>query len=124
MQNRLTLILGILCALFFLSTVKSCSDAYRLKVARDKEMLSRMDAEEKITKFNEGKTELEKRVNDLAKQLEQEKAAHNEVKKALAEEQLVDQSLKDELLKVTKVKDALEQDLKNALANKSTKAKR
>lgn len=124
MQNKLTLILAILSILFFLGSVKSCSDAYRFKAARDKEMLTRMDAEERISKFNQEKSSTENKLDAAIKELEQEKAAHQAAKKALMQEQLVNQSLKDELEKTTKVKEALERDLKDALANKSTKAKR
>lgn len=123
-KNRIILILTILTVILFISTIGSCSNAYRQKVARDKEMAARLELDEKMNKFSQEKTVLEDKLKAKEKEVEEENASHEETKKALVQEQLVNQSLKEELQKVTKLKDALEEDLKDALTGKSTKSKR
>ena len=122
-KNRIILILSILSAILFISTLGSCNNAFRQKAARDKEMVTRLELEEKMSKFSREKTAADEKIKSLQKQSEEEKAANEVAKKALMQEQLVNQSLKDELSKVTKLKDTLEEDLKEALTGKSTKSK-
>jgi hypothetical protein len=107
-----------LTAIFFLGTIRSCSTAKQLKLTArelDKEKAVSWDAEQKTTELKKEKTLLEK-------QLEEERAGHEVTRKALLQEQMVNQSLKDELDKVTKLKEKLEEDLKEALVvNKAKK---
>ncbi|MCU0651574.1 MAG: hypothetical protein MUC39_01345 [Candidatus Omnitrophica bacterium] len=125
LKNRIILILAILAAIFFIGSISSCTNARRQKSARDKEMSTRLDIEEKMSSFMKDKTVLEEKLTSLNQDLEAEKAAHQATKKALVQEQLVDQSLKEELQKVTKLKEALEEDLKEALlTGKSIKPKK
>lgn len=122
-KNRAILILGILTAIFFISTVGSCSNTSRLRSSRDKEMTTRLDLEEKMSKFMQEKQGLEKKIKELAEGLDAERAGHQATQKALLQEQLVNQSLKEEITKVTKLKEALEEDLKEALVTSKSKAK-
>lgn len=123
-KNRVILILGILTIIFFVLTIGSCSNAYQLKRARNKEMVTRLDAEEKLSKFAQEKTIMEEKLNKVTEELEEEKVASTATKKALLQEQLINQSLKEELQKVIKLKEALEEDLKEALVTgKSVKPK-
>ena len=115
LRNRLILVLGILTVIFFIGTVGSCSNAHRQKVARDREMATRLELEENMNKFIQEKGAIQEKVNTLSRELEEEKVAHQASKKALLQEQLVNQSLKEELGKVIKLKEALEEDLKEAL---------
>ncbi|MDD4899299.1 MAG: hypothetical protein PHT31_01325 [Candidatus Omnitrophica bacterium] len=125
LKNRVIIILAVLAAIFFLGTISSCGNAVRQKRARDKEMATRLDLEEKMSKFNQEKLGLETKITALSQQVEEEKTALETTKKALLQEQLVGQSLKEELQKVTKLKEALEEDLKDALIKgKSTKNKK
>lgn len=124
LKNRVILILSILTLIFFIGTVGSCGNASRLKSSRDKEMATRLDLEEKMSKFAQEKAGIEENLKSANQGLEEEKAAHQATKKALLQEQLVNQSLKEELQKVVKLKEALEEDLKEALVTgKKTKAK-
>lgn len=116
LKNRIILILGIFSVTLFVGLIGSCSSSYKLKTAKEKEMFSRLDLEEKIGKFSSEKTALEEKLKGAQKQMEEDKAACDAVKKALVQEQLVNNSLKDELTKVAKLKEALEEDLKEALA--------
>jgi chromosome segregation ATPase len=114
-KSRVILILGILTLIFFITTVSSCGSTYRNRLAYDKEMVKRMDLEEKLSKITQEKTKLSDQFNAAQKELQEEKANHQVSKKALVQEQLVNQSLKEDLTKVTKLKEALEEDLKEAL---------
>ena len=111
-KDRIILILAILSGIFFISTVGSCSNVNRLKVARDKEMETRLNLEEKMSKsLQESKINQDK-LNSLAQELEAEKLAHQAVRKELIQEGLMVQSLKTELAKMIELKQALEEDLK------------
>lgn len=115
LKDRIILILLTLTVIFFIGTVSSCSSAIRSKANRDKEMLARIELEERISKFTQDKTAVDSRLNSISSELEAEKSAHEATKKTLLQEQLVNQSLKEELQKITKLKEALEEDLKDAL---------
>ena len=124
-KSRLILILGILVVILFFSTVSSCSSAAKYRTAHNREMATRLDLEEKMSKNGQEKQAMDKKISDMAQELAQEKAAHDSTKKALLQEQLVNQSLKDEVMKVTKLKEKLEEDLKEALvAGKAAQTKK
>ena len=115
LKNRIILILSILTVILFIGLISSCNNTYRQKLARDKEMSSRLDMEEKMGKFSQEKSVIEEKLKASQKELDEEKAAHQATGKALVQEQLVNISLKEELTKVTRLKEALEEDLKEAL---------
>jgi len=124
-KNRIILILGILTVIFFIGTVSSCSNAKRQKASRDKEMAARLDLEEKMNKFGQEKLATEKKLSTLSQGLAEAQAAGENTKQALLQEQLANDSLKKEILKLTKLKEKLEEDLKEALvAGKSGRAKK
>jgi biopolymer transport protein ExbB/TolQ len=114
-KDKPTLILGILVVFFFVLNIGSCINAYSQNSARRKEMIQRMDLEEKMGKFSQEKAAMIDKLKAKDKELEDELSAHQATKKALTQEQMVSQSLKEELQKVTKIKDALEEELKQAL---------
>ncbi|MDD5097725.1 MAG: hypothetical protein PHU59_04510 [Candidatus Omnitrophica bacterium] len=115
LKNRLVVILAVLTAIFFFATLSSCNSALRQKTARDKEMSARLQLEEKMSKFSQEKSALEERAKAKEKESEEAKQGLETTKKVLIQEQLVNESLKEELQKVTKLKETLENDLKNAL---------
>lgn len=123
-KNKLILIIAILACIFFVLALGSCNNSRKQKAARDKEMATRLDLEEKMNKATQEKSILEEKIKSLSQGLEEEKAAHQATKKALLQEQLVNQSLKEELHKVTKLKEALEEDLKDALTASKIKIKK
>jgi uncharacterized protein YlxW (UPF0749 family) len=124
LKSRVILILGITTIIFFIFAVGSCGNASRMKGARDKEMATRLDLEEKMSKYTQDKTRLDDKLKNTASALEEEKNAHQATKKTLLQEQLVSQSLKEEILKVTKLKEALEDDLKKCLAGGGKKTRK
>jgi len=111
LKNRIILILGILCTILLIGNISSCSNALKQKVARDKEMFSRLDLEERTSKYTNEKAALEQ-------QVEEAKAAVEAAKRELAQENIANQALKEELEKVTKLKETLEENLKEALVKK------
>ena len=119
-KNRVILILAILTIIFLMGAVRSCSTAKKLKmtlIELDKEKAVSWDSEQKMNELKKGKAALAKELEDL-------KSENEATQKALLQEQLVSQSLKEELQKVTKLKETLEDDLKDALVkNKAKSAK-
>ncbi len=122
-KNKLILILVVLTAIFFVTTLGSCNNYRMQKLAHNKEMVTRLDLEEKMAKFIQERGSLEQKLSSTTQGLEEEKAAHQATKKVLLQEQLVNQSLKEELEKVTKLKEKLEDDLKEALTTAAAKPK-
>jgi len=123
LKNRLVVILSVLTAIFFFATLSSCNSAMRQKTARDKEMSARLQLEEKINKFSSEKSALEEKAKAKEKEAEEAKQSFETTKKILVQERLINASLKEELQKVTKLKENLESDLKNALVTEK-KAKK
>ncbi|MCX5698878.1 MAG: hypothetical protein NTX01_04195 [Candidatus Omnitrophica bacterium] len=117
LKNRIVIILAILSAVFFFGTLSSCNSAIRQKAARDKEMVARLALEERTSKYAQEKSALEEKAKAKEDQVQELKVALEAAKKDLVQDQLVSMSLKEELQKVTKLKETLEEDLKQALVN-------
>jgi len=113
-KNRIVIILAIFSALFFFATLSSCNSAMRQKSSRDKEMAVRLQLEERVNKFSQERSALEEKAKAKEKEAAEARAALEEAKKILVQEQLVNQSLKDELQKEAKLKEASVADLKKA----------
>lgn len=124
-KNRIIAILALLAVIMCIGWVSSCVDSGQYKKGRQEEISKRLDAEEKMSKLAQEKPALEEKIKAREKELTEEKLAHQATLKLLEQEQLVNISLKDELLKVTRLKETLEENLKEALAqNKSVKPKK
>lgn len=117
-KNRIILILGILALIFFISNINSCDKLQRQKVARDQEMAKRLDLEENMNKSFQEKVNLQEELDSVRKELEDEKLASKDTKELLSKLQSENQTLTVELEKMTKLKEALEEDLKEALVGK------
>ncbi|MCX5708409.1 MAG: hypothetical protein NTY14_05505 [Candidatus Omnitrophica bacterium] len=115
LKGRLILILGISNLIFVLLWVSSCNNERKFKFAFNKEMDTRLESEKKVFEFDKIKAVLEEKVNKVQQELAQDKAALESNKKSLAQEQLISSSLKSELDKISRLKEALEEDLKEAL---------
>ena len=117
LKNRIVIILAVTSVVLLFGTLSSCSSALRQKAARDKEMVARLALEEKTSKYAQEKSALEERVKAKESQIEELKVSLEASKKASVQDQLVGESLKEELQKVTKLKEALEEELRQALVN-------
>jgi serine phosphatase RsbU (regulator of sigma subunit) len=120
-KNRLVLILIVSNVLFMIAAFGSCKSAGDFKRAKQKEAELKFASEEKLNEISRASSVFEERVKQLTAELAQEKAGLEAAKKALVQEQLINQGLKSELDKLIKLKDALEQDLKEALVNSPRK---
>lgn len=116
LKNRLTLIVGILCLILLIVAVNSCQQTDRFRKAKEKESSLRFDIEEKLSNAMNAKTSAEEKARRLEQSVEQLTAEIETTRKALVQEKMVNDSLKEEIVKINKLKDALEEDLKNALA--------
>lgn len=116
LKGKLVPVLGILNVIFLLLWVASCNDTRKFKSARDKEMDTRLESEQKLGIFVKEKSGLEEKFKKIQQELAEERSALESTKKLLTHEQLIANSLKSELEKISKLKEALEQDLKEALA--------
>ena len=114
-KNKTILILSVLCLVFFLISLGSCSSMLQYKRVKDKETASRFDLEEKVNKLIQEKTLYETKMNSVNEEVNKAKATADGAVKALQQEQMVSQSLKYDLDKVTKLNQKLEDDLKEAL---------
>ncbi len=115
LKNKLIFILIILSCIFLVIAFESCNKSHKNKISLEQEMVTRMELEENLHKAAQGKNSLLQELNSIKSFLEEEKASHQATKKSLVQEQLVNQSLTEELQKITKLKEALEEDLKEAL---------
>ena len=117
LKNRSVIILAILSAVFFFGTLSSCNSAMRQKAARDKEMIARLALEERTSKYAQEKSALEEKTKAKENQVQELEVSLEAAKKALVQDQLINLSLKEDLQKVTKLKETLEEDSNQALLN-------
>ena len=110
-KDRAIIIVALLSLIFFIASLGAASNARKQRGFYDKERIARMDLEEKLDS-------LLKEKNSLSTQLEEEKTSHDLTKKLLVEEQAYSKTLNEELNKMTKLKEQLEKDLKEALVAK------
>jgi len=123
LKDKNVAILLVLSVCLFVFNVGSCINLSNQDSLRKEEMAQRLSVEEKLMKLSQEKVFLSEQLKAKEKELEEERAAFQITKKALLQEQLVCQTLKDELQKVTKLKEELETGLKKTLKN-SKKDKR
>lgn len=114
-KNRPVLILSALCVLLFVFNIGSCINSQGKASAYRKEMAQRFDVEEKIAKLSQEKALLTEKLKAQEKESQEDKAALEAAKKALLQEQLVCQTIKDDLQKLTKINESLELKLKESL---------
>lgn len=117
LKNRILVILAVFSVIFFFGTLSSCNSAIRQKTSRDKEMAMRLALEERISKFSQETSSLQERAKAKETEALELKKKLEDMEKDSLQDKLINQSLKEELQKVTKLKEKLESDLKEASAN-------
>ncbi|MFH1191529.1 MAG: hypothetical protein V1670_04970 [Candidatus Omnitrophota bacterium] len=117
LKNRIVIILAVFLVIFFFGTLSSCNSAMRQRAARDKEMSARLALEERTSKYVQEKAALEEKVKVKDSQVQELRVALEATSNALVQDQLVNQSLKEELQKVIKLKEALEEQLMQILVD-------
>jgi len=113
-KNKVVTILGILALLLFIFNIASCVNVYNHDSLRKKEMLRRLEIEEKMAKSAQESVSVSAKLKEIQEELDEEKAAHEATKKLLIQEKMIEVSLKEDLQKITKLNEALEQGLKKA----------
>jgi Skp family chaperone for outer membrane proteins len=107
-KNRIIIALSISSVIFLLLAMASCGGAKKLKTTMDdlnKQKLASWDLEQKFNKVLQEKSSQEDKLKTMAKQLEAQKNELEITKKTLVQEQLINQSLKEELAKLTSPKE-------------------
>ena len=118
-------ILGLLAIIFFIFSISSCQDAARQKGLVNQERRMRLEMEEKMMSLAKQNADLKQESGQLQEMLEQEKATHQEAQQELNQEfsRLEGEfnqeiaELREELEKITRLKEKLEEDLKDALVS-------
>lgn len=120
-RGKLFPILVLLSLVFLITMIKSCGSIQKQKNMKDKEMYARLEAEEKL---QDVKKDWDLQLMAKDKELKDEKASHEADKKLLDQERSVNKDLKEELDKITKVKEVLEEELKDVLVNSKSRTKK
>lgn len=120
-KDRIILIVGLLCCIFFIWAIGASSGISKHKRDLESERRRRLELEEQNVNFSKEKSALEENVRQLTGQLEEEKATQQITNKALVQERKISMDLREELEKVIRLKEALEEDLKEALIKEPRK---
>ncbi len=111
-KNKIVLVLGLLTIIFFIASIRFYQDTVEQKKLLNQERRMRMGLEEGVSDLSNQNADLEQEINQLEKMLNQEKVAHQTTQQTLNQEI---SKLKEELAKVTKLKQKLEENLGEAL---------
>ena len=117
-KNRVIAILGILVVIFLLLFLGARGNLSRQRNFANERAARAMDLEDKIVQLEKEKSALSEELKNTQAQLAEEKSAHEADKKTLSQEQVAESALKVELERVTRLKETLEKDLKEALGKK------
>ncbi|MEW6075597.1 MAG: hypothetical protein AB1530_04740 [Candidatus Omnitrophota bacterium] len=100
LRQKLLITLAISNVVFLIAAVGSCSGSHRQKLAKDKELYTRIEIEEKLNKMMQELKVQETKIQEKDKALEEERKARTEISKLLSQERLLTQGLKEELNKL------------------------
>ena len=113
MKNKIVLALGLLTIILFISSIRSCQNMTREKELVNQEMRTRMELEEQVLYLSKRNTDLEQQINQLQEAVNQQETNYQSDQQALNQEVA---ELREEIERITKLKDSLEKNLKKALA--------
>lgn len=120
-RGKLFPIMVLLTLVFLVTTVRSCGTIQKQKSLKEKEMSAKLDAEEELSEIKKSR-DVQILVKD--KELQDEKNSHEATRRILDQERLVNKELRSELDKITKVKEVLEEELKDVLVSSKSKNKK
>ncbi|MDD5565330.1 MAG: hypothetical protein PHG31_00330 [Candidatus Omnitrophica bacterium] len=103
LRQKLLVTLAISNVVLLIAAAGSCSGSHRQKLAKDKELYTRIEIEEKLNKMMQEIKALEAKIQEKDKTLEEEHKARTEISKLLNQERLLTQGLKEELSKLANV---------------------
>ncbi len=116
MKNKIILALGLLTIIFFIASIKSCQNMARQKELVNQEMRTRMELEEEVLNLSKRNTDLEQQMKQLQEALTEQETNYQSGQQVLNQEVV---ELRGELERITKLKESLEENLKEALATQS-----
>ncbi|TAN61015.1 hypothetical protein EPN16_04075 [bacterium] len=117
-KNRVIAILGILVVIFLLLFLGAKGNLSRQRNFANERAARAFELEDKIVQLEKEKSAISEELKNIQAQLAEEKGAHDAAKKTLSQEQVAESALKVELERVTRLKETLEKDLKEALGKK------
>jgi chromosome segregation ATPase len=117
-KNRIMALLGILAVIFFLLFLGARGSLTRHKNDAAAKSALVFDLENNVVTLGKEKSSLSEDLKRVQTQLAQEQAAHTATKEKLSQELVAQQALKVELERVTRLKETLEKDLKDAPGKK------
>ena len=124
LKERILFTCVIFAVVSLILAIGSGISAQRNKVKFQKEMALRLELEENLENSKFVFSALEEEIKKLQNQVDIEKEARQDIEEELKQEQLVSNALKEELIKTNKLKEILENNLKEALTAKSSKRSR
>lgn len=114
MKNRVILILVIVAFVSLLLWINSISSISRQKTLATSKAALVYELEEKNVKLEKEKSALSEELRNSRVKLAEEIANHEVTKTILSQEQVAEQALKVELERVTRLKEDMDKDLKDA----------
>lgn len=123
LKTRVILGLAIFSVILMLTNLNSCGTTRSQERKWRFEMAQRLDSEEKANKAQMEQSALGAKLQKCGEKLQESEKALDAAQKALLQEQAVNANLRGEIDKLNKLKDALEEDLKTALAANAKAAK-
>ncbi len=124
LKERILFTCVIFAVVSLILAIGSGISAQRNKVKFQKEMALRLELEENLENSKFVFSALEEEIKKLQNQVDIEKEARQDIEEELKQEQLVSNALKEELIKTDRLKEILENNLKEALTAKSSKRSR
>jgi len=121
LKDRLLFVCVIIAVITLILAIGSGISAQKNKVKFQKEMALRLDKEEHLENSKFVVSALEQEIRKLQNLVNAEKEARQEIKEELEQEMLVNRALKEELIKMTRLKETLENSLKEALSHQSSR---
>ncbi len=115
-KNTAVIVISVVAIIFFILWFKTISEVRKYKNIADRKAAAYWDLEEKNAKLEKERFTVAEELKAAQAQLAQEKTQYEETKKVLSQEQVAEQALKVELERVTRLKEALESDLKGPLS--------
>ncbi|MDD5347362.1 MAG: hypothetical protein PHT59_01965 [Candidatus Omnitrophica bacterium] len=115
MRVRLLIAAAVANVILLLLWASSCSKVSQYQKARTKEMDVRLDREKQLAELEKAQSALDQNLKKAGEEIAGLRASLDTLQKSLTQEQLMNASLKSELDKINKAKEALEAQLKELL---------
>jgi len=119
MKDRIIVALIVVSVLLLIGMINFGSKSRQTRIARDKEMNIRFDAQADLYSIQKENSLLRNKLEKTEGQLNSLKNGLDSAQKSLAQQQQINQDLRAEIEKIAGINNSLEEELKNANAAKS-----